>query len=278
MSDCGKIFAVANQKGGVGKTTTAVNLAACFAASERPTLLVDLDPQANASSAFGAANPPRHVYHALVGDAAPESLLIQTDLPFLHLLPAGTDLVGAEIELVSALGRERKLSDILSRISACYDLVVLDCPPSLGLLTLNALSAADGVLVPLQCEYYALEGLARLMDTIDLVEAQINPGLSVDGIIFTMVDSRNNLSRQVQQEVRSHFSEKVLETVIPRNIRLSEAPSHGKPIILYDIHSKGAEAYLRLAEEILNRLDLPMPAREIPDLRVKEPEMGAEDG
>ncbi|MBW2712339.1 MAG: ParA family protein [Deltaproteobacteria bacterium] len=256
MTEHRKIFAIANQKGGVGKTTTAVNLSACFAASERKTLLVDLDPQANASSAFGIVGATEHVYDALVGTTPADKLVQTTDLPFLHVLPAGTDLVGAEIELVAAIGRERRLEQALAPLRSQYDVIILDCPPSLGLLTLNALTAADGVIVPLQCEYYALEGLARLMDTIEIVAKQLNPRLGVEGIVLTMVDGRNNLSNQVQTEVRSHFAEKVLETVIPRNVRLSEAPSHGKPIILYDIQSKGAVAYLHLAEELLKRLDL----------------------
>jgi len=256
MTDQRNIFAIANQKGGVGKTTTAVNLAACFAASERTTLLVDLDPQANASSAFGLSGLTEHVYDTLVGSTPADKLVQPTDLPHLHVLPAGTDLVGAEIELVSAIGRERRLEQALAPLRSQYEVIILDCPPSLGLLTLNALTAADGVIVPLQCEYYALEGLARLMETIDIVPTQLNPRLQLEGIVLTMVDSRNNLSHQVETEVRSHFGHRVLQTVIPRNVRLSEAPSHGKPIILYDIHSKGAVAYLRLAEEMLKGLGL----------------------
>ena len=255
MSPRSRAFAIANQKGGVGKTTTAVNLAASFAVSERPTLLIDLDPQANASSAFGVAGQERHVYDALVGSCVMKDVVVPTELEYLHLVPSGRDLVGAEIELVGLQHRERRLALALQDLRHRYELVIVDCPPSLGLLTLNALTAADSVIVPLQCEYYALEGLARLLETIDLVRASLNPALHLDGIVGTMVDSRNSLGKQVLAEVRSHFGERVFQTVIPRNVRLSEAPSHGKPILLYDVRSKGAVAYLRLAEEILRRLD-----------------------
>lgn len=249
------VFAVANQKGGVGKTTTAVNLAACFAVSERKTLLVDLDPQANATSAFGVEIPTRHVYDALIGERVIKDVTIPTDLAFLHLVPSGRDLVGAEIELVPIPERERRLARALDAARERYEIVVIDCPPSLGLLTLNALTAADSVIVPLQCEYYALEGLARLLETIELVRASLNPGLALEGIVGTMVDVRNSLGKQVLAEVKTHFAGRVFDAVIPRNVRLSEAPSHGKPILLYDVRSRGAIAYLRLAEEVLQRLD-----------------------
>ncbi len=259
MTTRSRVIAVVNQKGGVGKTTTAVNLAACLAASERATLLVDLDPQGNASSAFGVTDPERQIYDALIGDCVMKETVHPTALSHLHLVPAGPDLVGAEIELVSAMSRERRLSAALADLRESYEVVVVDCPPSLGLLTLNALTAADTILIPMQCEYYALEGLARLMDTVNLVQQHLNPDLALQGIVLTMVDMRNNLSRQVEAEVRSHFGQKVYRTRIPRNVRLSEAPSHGKPIILYDIHSRGAIAYLRLADEVLAGLGLETP-------------------
>ncbi len=259
MTHPGRVFAVVNQKGGVGKTTTAVNLAASLAASERSTLLVDFDPQANATSAFGISAVRPHIYDALVGDCVIKSMTRATELRYLHLVPSGRDLYGAEIELVSAISRERRLERALAEIRDDYEVVLIDCPPSLGLLTLNALTAADGVIIPLQCEYYALEGLAGLLETIELVRRELNPGLALEGVLLTMADARNNLSRQVQEEVRNHFGAQVYETVIPRNVRLSEAPSHGKPILLYDVHSKGATAYLEFASELLQRLPTPHP-------------------
>jgi chromosome partitioning protein len=253
MGKASHVIAVVNQKGGVGKTTSAVNLAACFAATERRTLLIDLDPQGNASSAYGIVNSPQHVYDVLIGAATIEEAAVETAIEYLQVLPSGPDLVGAEIELVSREAREHQLAQAIARAHDRYELVVIDCPPSLGLLTLNALTAADSLLIPLQCEYYALEGLARLMETTELVQQNLNPGLQLLGIVLTMVDMRNNLARQVEAEVRRHFGDKVYRTRIPRNVRLSEAPSHGQPIILYDIHSKGAVAYLKLAEEILEK-------------------------
>jgi len=248
-----RVLALANQKGGVGKTTTAVNLAASLAASERATLLVDLDPQGNASSAFSIHDPEVHVYDALVGECVMKDAVHTTELPYLQVVPSGPDLVGAEIELVSSDARERRLERALADLRESYEFVLIDCPPSLGLLTLNALTAADAVLIPLQCEYYALEGLARLTDTIARVRAVLNPELELEGIVLTLLDRRNNLARQVEREVRDHFGTRVYDSTIPRNVRLSEAPSHGKPVLLYDIRSRGATAYLKLAEELLRR-------------------------
>ena len=262
------VLAVVNQKGGVGKTTSAVNLGACLAASERPTLLIDMDPQANASSAYGIVNAERQVYDALIDELPLTHCAYETELETLHVVPAGRDLVGAEIELVGKDAREYQLDRSIRALAEAYEIVLIDCPPSLGLLTLNALTAADAVLIPLQCEYYALEGLANLTETVDLVRQQLNPRLDIQGIVLTMADQRNNLARQVEAEVRSHFGEKVYRTRIPRNVRLSEAPSHGQPILLYDIHSKGAVAYQKLAEELLGQLALTSPPRKPPVLPV----------
>jgi chromosome partitioning protein len=263
----GRVFAVVNQKGGVGKTTTAVNLAAAFAASERSTLLVDLDPQANATSAFGVSPASPHLYDALSGRCVMKDVLLPTELRYLQLVPSGRDLYGAEIELVSTPNRERRIEQLLADLRDEYDLVILDCPPSLGLLTVNALTATESVILPLQCEYYALEGLAGLLETISTVRTSLNPQLRLEGILLTMVDLRNNLARQVEAEVRGHFGEQVFRAVVPRNVRLSEAPSHGKPVITYDAHSKGARSYLELAQEILERLGASDPSRRPPPPR-----------
>jgi chromosome partitioning protein len=239
----------------VGKTTTAVNLAASLAAAEKRVLLVDVDPQGNASSGLGhsRADLGPSVYDLLINDRPLPELIRNTELPHLDLVPANSDLAGAEIELVGMAHRETRLRQPLREAAAAYDFVILDTPPSLGLLTLNALCASDGVLVPLQCEYYALEGLSDLQNTIELVARSLNPGLDIDGIVLCMVDSRQNLTEQVANEVRGHFDGKVYRTTVPRNVRLSEAPSFGKPILLYDISSKGAKSYLELAREFLAR-------------------------
>lgn len=248
-----RVVAVVNQKGGVGKTTTSVNLAASLAAAEVRTLLLDMDPQGNASSGVGVRAGTREhtVYDAIIGRSPLSDVIVPTDVPNLFVAPATQDLVAAEIELVDDPGRAQKLREALAPALADFDYVLVDCPPSLGLLTVNALAAATSVLVPLQCEYYALEGLTHLMATLDRLKNGINPDLTVEGIVLTMFDPRNNLAHQVAEEVKKHFF--VFESVIPRNIRLSEAPSHGKPVLLYDAASKGSQGYLALAREIVDR-------------------------
>jgi len=247
------ILAIANQKGGVGKTTTAINLGAGLGALERRVLLVDCDPQGNATRGLGAVAEPPHLYHALSGDADIAATIRPSGFPNLDLIPAQRDLVGVEVEFVGEPRWEDRLKNALRDLSGSYDTILLDCPPSLGHLTVSALTAADGVLVPLQCEYFALEGISELITTVQRVQGGLNRRLVIAGILLTMYDDRTNLSRDVADEIRRHFGGKVFETVVPRNIRLAEAPSHGLPIFQYDIKSRGAEAYLALAREVLRR-------------------------
>ncbi len=250
----GKIMAVANQKGGVGKTTTAINLSSCLAAAEKKTLLVDIDPQANSSSGLGIYPGDENltIYEVLIGRAKTTDAIVPTSLPYLNLLPSHMRLAGAEVELVPMVAREHKLKEVLGIVYNEYDFIIIDCPPSLGLLTLNTLTAADSVLIPIQCEYYALEGMGQLLNSINLVQRHLNPDLKIEGVLLTMFDGRLNLSRQVADETRKYFPEKVYRTTINRNVRLSEAPSFGKPIILYDILSTGAQNYIALAKEIIS--------------------------
>ena len=256
-------IAIVSQKGGVGKTTTAVNLAASLAAAERRVLAVDADPQGNLTSGLGRKTRESRpsLYEALIDQRPLTELMVATDLEHLTLVPSDRNLTGAEVELVSMMAREYRLKEALAPVAGQYDYVVIDCPPSLGLLTLNALAAAQSVLIPLQCEYYALEGISELQATLQRVRRALNPDLEVEGVLLTMVDERANLTQQVIGEVREHFKDKVFKTQVPRSIRLAEAPSFGQPVILYDIRSKGAEAYLQLARELLSQGQLALFAR-----------------
>jgi chromosome partitioning protein len=251
--DMAKVICITNQKGGVGKTTTAVNLSASIAVAEKRVLLIDIDPQGNSTSGIGFSKEQSNgtIYQALLNGSGLREMIQKTSLAYLDLVTSNTDLIGAEVELIQEKDRERRLAHLIKEVESDYDYIFIDCPPSLGLLTINSLTAAHSVLIPLQCEYYALEGLGQLLKTIRLIKQSLNPRLEIEGILLTMFDIRNNLSHQVAEEVRNHFKEKVFQTVIPRNVRLSEAPSHGKPVLLYDIHSKGAESYLNLASEIM---------------------------
>ncbi len=248
-----RIISIANQKGGVGKTTTAINLSSCLAAAEQKVLLIDTDPQANSSSGVSVQDHSPSVYEVIIGTREIEDVIINTYMPFLDLLPSNINLVGAEIEMVDMDGRENVLGKVISKVNDKYDYIIIDCPPSLGLLTLNALSTSDSVLIPVQCEYFALEGLGQLLNTINIVKQHYNRKLTIEGVLLTMFDIRLRLSKQVAEEVKKYFGEKVFKTMIYRNVRIAEAPSFGKPVILYDAVSTGARNYMALASEILEK-------------------------
>ncbi|MFA5322480.1 MAG: AAA family ATPase [Smithella sp.] len=249
-----KIICIANQKGGVGKTTTAINLSASLAAAEKKTLLIDGDSQGNSTSGIGADRTSlqtANLYHAMIGKVPLEDVIIKTAFPYLDVVPSNQDLIGIEFEFIGLAEKEKRLKNLLNALDSHYDFIIIDCPPSLGVMTVNALAASDFLIVPLQCEYFAMEGLGYLLNTVKLVQAQLNPKLALGGILLTMFDQRNLLSHRVSEDVRRHFGAKVFKTVIPRNVRLSECPSHGLPIILYDIKSRGALAYMEMAKEII---------------------------
>jgi chromosome partitioning protein len=249
-----KSICIANQKGGVGKTTTAINLAACLAVAEKRTLLIDCDPQGNATNGVGIDKSKvsaDNLYRVLTGEVPAANAVRNTEIPTLDIIPSHQDLIGVEVEFIALEDRERKLKDLLKAIDTTYDFIIIDCPPSLGFLTVNSLVASDYLLIPLQCEYFALEGLSQLLNTVKLVQVRLNPALTLAGILLTMFDTRNRLSHRVAEEVKKYFGARVFNTIIPRNVRLSESPSHGLPVVLYDIGSKGAVAYMDLAKEIL---------------------------
>ncbi|MEL7585465.1 MAG: AAA family ATPase [Prolixibacteraceae bacterium] len=254
----GKVIALANQKGGVGKTTTAINLAASLAVLEKKVLIIDADPQANATSGIGfdVKNVKTSIYECIVDDLDPRKIILKSEIAGLDLIPSHIDLVGAEIEMLNLPNREKVLSVVIEKIREDYDFILIDCSPSLGLITVNALTAADSIIIPVQCEYFALEGLGKLLNTIKIIQTRLNPDLEIEGFLLTMYDSRLNLSNQVLEEVRTHFGDMVFETLISRNIKLSEAPSYGLPAVLYDASSKGASSYMDLAREVLQKNDL----------------------